>query len=53
MFPHAPDEIKKDIEEYERLGVSHILFDPETGSLEETLELLDALSIEVLGHFKG
>lgn len=50
-FNGRPEDIVKDIKEYEKSGVTHIIFDPETQSDKETFELLGVLSGQVLPAF--
>lgn len=50
-FNGTPCDIIKIIKDYEREGVSHILFDPETDGDQETFEMIETLSKEVIIEF--
>lgn len=50
-FNGTTKDIIENIKKYERAGVSHILFDPETNSDKETFEMIKTLSHEVLPEF--
>ncbi len=50
-FNGTVDDIVKIIKDYERAGVSNILFDPETKSDDETFNLIELLSKEVIKEF--
>ena len=51
-FSGNPEQIISDIEEYENLGVSHIVLDTRSSDLNSSLEKMDWLSEEVMSSFR-
>ena len=51
MFQGSMDDIRSQVESFVSSGVEYIVFDPETGSDSETLEMVEKLSESVLKDF--
>lgn len=52
-FSGTVSDIANSIRDYQESGVGHILFDPETGNDEDTFQLLETISKEIIPGFNS
>ena len=50
-FKGSAEDIIDQVNKYRDIGVSHIVFDPETNSDEETFILIERISKEIISKF--
>ena len=52
MFNGSTDEISAEVEAFMNAGVEYIVFDPETESDSETVDMIGILSEAIINRFK-
>lgn len=51
-FKGTIENVFNDISKYDSVGVSHVVFDPETGSDQETFDMMQNISENIISKFK-